>query len=76
MNDKELIDLLENQLIKLESAGVHTIGDRKFFLAGEWELAIEGVFVASRKHPGLLDQSDVQILTDAFDVDVSELDHG
>lgn len=74
MNDKEAIDLLEKQLVALEEAGKIIPGDREFFRVGEWELALEGVYVAHRRHPGVLDPTEVQALVDDFNLDTTEFD--
>ncbi len=74
MNDKEMTDLLKKQLDSLERAGVDMAGDKQFFYVGEWELALEGVYVANKRHPGVLVPEEVQALVDDFGVDMSELD--
>ena len=58
MNDKEAIDLLEKQLDALEKAEKIIPGDREFFDVGEYDLALEGVYVAHKRHPGVLDDAE------------------
>ena len=74
MDDKEAIDLVEKKIRTLEQAGIVMSGDRKFFHVGEWDLALEGVYVAHKKHPGVLDARDVQALVEDFGMDTSEFD--
>ncbi|MGV6847479.1 MAG: hypothetical protein ACWA5A_03765 [Marinibacterium sp.] len=74
MDDKEAIDLLEKQIKTLEQAGIDMSGDRKFFYVGEWDLALEGVYVAHKKHPGVLDPREVRALVEDFGIDTSEFD--
>jgi len=74
MNDKEAINLLDKQIRALEKAGIEMSGDRTFFYVGEWDLALEGVYVAHKKHPGVLDAQEVQALVDDFGLDTSEFD--
>jgi len=74
MDDKEAIDLLEKQIKTLEHAGIDISGDRKFFYAGEWDLALEGVYVAHKKHPGVLVDQEVWSLVEDFGMDTSEFD--
>lgn len=74
MDDKEAIDLLEKQIVTLEKAGIDMSGDRKFFYVGEWDLALEGVYVAYKKHPGILDAAEVMALVEDFRMDTAEFD--
>lgn len=74
MDDKEAIDLLEKQINILERAGIDMSGDRTFFYVGEWDLALEGVYVAHKKYPGVLNAQEVQALVDDFGVDTAEFD--
>lgn len=74
MDDKEAIDLLEKQIKILERAGIDMSGDREFFYVGEWDLALEGVYVAHKKHPGVLNADEVLALVDDFGMDTSEFD--
>ena len=74
MNEEEMVDILESQLNLLEEAGIDVSGDQEFFHVGEWLLAFEGVYVANRRHPGVLDGTEVKSLVDYFGVDMSELD--
>jgi len=74
MNDKEAIDLLEKQLDALEKAGKIIPGDREFFYVGEYDLALEGVYVAHKRHPGVLDDMEVRALVDDFGMDTAEFD--
>ncbi len=74
MTDKEAIDLLEKQLVALEKAGKIISGDSEFFRVGEYDLALEGVYVAHKRHPGVLDPAEVQALVDDFDMDTTEFD--
>ncbi len=74
MDDKETIDLLEKQIKTLEQAGIEISDDRKFFYVGEWDLALEGVYVAHKKHPGVLDPREMRALVEDFGIDTSEFD--
>lgn len=74
MTDKEAIDLLEKQIIALVAAGVDMSMDQEFFRVGEYDLALEGIYVADRKHPGVLDAKEVRALVDDFGIDTSEFD--
>ncbi len=74
MDDKEAIDLLEKQIKILERAGIDMSGDREFFYVGEWDLALEGVYVAHKKYPGVLNAQEVQALVDDFGMDTAEFD--
>jgi len=74
MNDKEAIDLLEKQLIALEKAGKIIPGDKEFFRVGEYDLALEGVYVAHKRHPGVLNEAEVRALVDDFGMDTTEFD--
>ncbi len=74
MDDKEAIDLLEKQINILERAGIDMSGDREFFYVGEWDLALEGVYVAHKKHPGVLNAQEVKALVDDFGMDTAEFD--
>lgn len=74
MNDKEAIELLEKQIKALEQAGIDMSGDRTFFYVGEWDLALEGVYVAHKKHSGVLNAQEVRALVDDFGMDTSEFD--
>jgi hypothetical protein len=74
MNDKEAIELLEKQIKALEQAGIDMSGDRTFFYVGEWDLVLEGVYVAHKKHPGVLNAQEVRALVDDFGMDTSEFD--
>ncbi len=74
MNDEEAIDLLEKQLVALERAGKIIPGDRQFFYVGEYDLALEGVYVAHKRHPGVLDDAEVRALVDDFGMDTAEFD--
>ncbi len=74
MDDKEAVDLLEKQIKTLEQAGIDMSGDREFFYVGEWDLALEGVYVAHMKHPGVLDAREVRALVEDFGMDTSEFD--
>lgn len=49
-------------------------GDWTFYKVGEWELALEGVYVAHKRHPGVLDAREVQALVDDFGMDTKEFD--
>lgn len=74
MDNKEAIDLLEKQIRTLKEAGVDMSGDRKFFYVGEWDLALEGVYVAHKKHPGVLIAQELRALVEDFGMDTSEFD--
>ena len=74
MDDKEAIDLLEKQIKILERAGIDMSGDREFFYVGEYDLALEGVYVAHKKHRGVLNAQEVQALVDDFGMDTAEFD--
>ena len=74
MDDNEAIDLLEKQLVALEDAKLDMSMDRQFFYVGEYDLALEGVYVAHKRHPGILDAAEVQALVDDFNMDTSEFD--
>jgi len=74
MTDKEAINLLEKQIIALVAAGVEMSMDQEFFRVGEYDLALEGVYVAHKKHPGVLDAQQVRALVDDFGMDTSEFD--
>lgn len=74
MTDEEAIDLLEKQIIALVAAGIDMSMDQQFFRVGEYDLALEGVYVAHKKHPGLLDAQEVRALVDDFGMDTSEFD--
>ena len=70
----ETIALLEKQIGTLQAAGINMAGDRKFFYVGEWELALEGVYVAHKKHPNVLNAQDVRTLVEDFGIDTTEFD--
>lgn len=72
MEDKETIDLLEKQIRILEQAGIDISGDRNFFYVREYDIALEGVYVTHKKHPGILDGREVKSLVDDFGMDTSE----
>lgn len=74
MDDKEAIDLLERQIDALVKAGIDMSMDQRFFHVGEYDLALEGVYVAHKKHPGVLDAQEVRALVDDFGMDTSEFD--
>ncbi len=74
MTEKEMITLLEKLLSSLHRAGVDVSGDQIFFDVGEWLLAFEGVYVASRRLHGGRNTSEVEKLVSYFGVDMSELD--
>lgn len=74
MDDKEAIELLEKQIKALEQAGIDMSGDRTFFYVGECDLALEGVYVANKKHPGVLNAQEVRALVDDFGMDTTEFD--
>lgn len=74
MEEKEAIDLLERQIEVLEHASIDMSGDRKFFYVGEYDLALEGVYVAHKRHPGVLNDMDVRALVDDFGMDTAEFD--
>ena len=74
MTDKEAINLLAKQIIALVAAGVDMSMDQEFFRVGEYDLALEGVYVAHKKHPGVLDAQQVRALVDDFGMDTSEFD--
>ncbi|MCC6143828.1 MAG: hypothetical protein IT368_08475 [Candidatus Hydrogenedentes bacterium] len=64
MDNKEAIDLLEKQIKILEQAGIDMSGDRTFFYVGEYDLALEGVYVANKKYPGVLNAQEVRRVSD------------
>jgi hypothetical protein len=74
MDDKEAIELLEKQIMALVAAGVDMSMDQEFFRVGEYDLALEGVYVAHKKHLGVLDAKEVRSLVDDFDMDTAEFD--
>ncbi|MBZ8119892.1 hypothetical protein KUD11_14720 [Roseovarius sp. LXJ103] len=74
MDDKEAIDLLEKQLVALENAKLDMSMDRKFFYVGEYDLTLEGVYVAHKRHPGVLDPAEIQALVEDFNLDTAEFD--
>ena len=74
MTDKEAINLLEKQIIALVAAGVEMSMDQEFFRVGEYDLALEGVYVAHKKHPGVLDAQEVRALVNDFGMDTAEFD--
>ena len=74
MDDKEAIELLEKQIIALVVAGVDMSMDQEFFRVGEYELALEGVYVAHKKHPDVLNAKEVRALVDDFGLDTAEFD--
>ena len=74
MTDKEAINLLEKQIMALVAAGVDMSTDQEFFRVGEYDLALEGVYVAHKKHPGVLDAKEVRSLVDDFGMDTTEFD--
>lgn len=74
MEDNEALELLEKQIKALEQAGIDMSGDREFFYVGEWDLALEGVYVAHKKYPGVLNAQEVQALVDDFGMDTAEFD--
>ena len=74
MTDKEAINLLEKQIIALVAAGVDMSMDQEFFRVGEYDLALEGVYVAHNRHPGVLDAQEVRALVDDFGMDTAEFD--
>ena len=74
MDDKDAIDLLGKQIKTLESAGIDVSGDREFFYVGGWDPALEGVYVACKKHPGVLDAREIQVLVADFGIEMSEFD--
>ncbi len=48
--------------------------DQQFFWVGEYDLALEGVYVAYKKHPGILDTTEVTALVEDFGIDTAEFD--
>lgn len=74
MDDKEAISLLEKQIMALVAAGVDMSMDQEFFRVGEYDLALEGVYVAHKRHPGVLDAQEVRALVDDFGMDTAEFD--
>ncbi|HBZ44463.1 MAG TPA: hypothetical protein DEO85_10495 [Maritimibacter sp.] len=74
MDDKEAISLHEKQIMALVAAGVDMSMDQEFFHVGEYDLALEGVYVAHKKHPGVLDAKEVRALVDDFGMDTAEFD--
>lgn len=74
MDDKEAISLLEKQIMALVAAGVDMSMDQEFFRVGEYDLALEGVYVAHKRHPGVLDAKEVRALVDDFGMDTAEFD--
>lgn len=74
MDDKEAISLLEKQIMALVAAGVDMSMDQEFFRVGEYDLALEGVYVAYKRHPGVLDAQEVRALVDDFGMDTAEFD--
>jgi hypothetical protein len=74
MTDEEAIDLLEKQIAALVAAGVDMRMDEKFFRVGEYDLALEGVYVAHKKYPGLLNAEEVRALVEDFCIDTAEFD--
>ncbi len=74
MTDKEAINLLAKQIIALVAAGVDMSMDQEFFRVGEYDLALEGVYVAHKKHPGVLDAQEVRALVNDFGMDTAEFD--
>ena len=74
MTDKEAIDLLEKQIAALVAAGVEMSIDQEFFRVGEYDLALEGVYVAHKKHPNVLNAQDVRTLVEDFGIDTTEFD--
>lgn len=51
MDDKEAIGLLEKQIIALVAAGLEMSMDQELFRVGEYDLALEGVYVAHKNIP-------------------------
>ncbi|MCA3513834.1 MAG: hypothetical protein IOC96_11530 [Rhodobacter sp.] len=74
MTDKEAIKMLEKQIMALVAAGVDMSMDQEFFRVGEYDLALEGVYVAHKRHPGVLDAQEVRALVDDFGMDTAEFD--
>jgi hypothetical protein len=74
MTDKEAINMLEKQIMALVAAGVDMSMDQEFFRVGEYDLALEGVYVAHKRHPGVLDAREVRALVDDFGMDTAEFD--
>jgi len=74
MTDKEAINLLAKQIIALVAAGVDMSMDQEFFRVGEYDLALEGIYVAHKKHPGVLDAQEVRALVNDFGMDTAEFD--
>ena len=74
MDDKEAINLLEKQIIALVAAGIYLSMDQEFFRVGEYDLALEGVYVAHKRNPGVLDAREVQALVEDFGMDTTEFD--
>ena len=74
MTDKEAINLLGKQIMALVAAGVDMSMDQEFFRVGEYDLALEGVYVAHKRHPSVLDAKEVRSLVDDFGMDTTEFD--
>ena len=66
LTKSEMIHSLEVQIAKLHEAGADMSMDQRFFRAGNWVSAFEGVFVTDRKFPGVLDAGDVEALGGFF----------
>ncbi len=74
MTDKEAIDLLEKQIAALVAAGVEMSIDQEFFRVGEYDLALEGVYVAHKENPSVLVDLEVRALVEDFAMDTAEFD--
>ncbi len=73
MTESEMIDSLERQMGRLVPTGFDLSMERRFFNAGEWLLVFEGIYVGNKRHPNVLDPTEIEDLERYFDVDMSDL---
>ena len=58
----------------LVSTGFDLSMEKRFFYVGEWLLVFEGIYVANKRHPNVLDPAEIAALKGYFGVDMSDLD--
>lgn len=73
MTEAEMIKSLERQMNRLMPTGFDLSMERRFFSVGEWLLVFEGIYVANKQHPNVLDPTEIAALDNYFGVDMSDL---
>ena len=73
MTEVEMIKSLERQMNRLVPTGFDLSMERRFFHVGEWLLVFEGIYVGNKRHPNVLDPTEVTALESYFGVDMSDL---